>query len=311
MKSFYVRMKVPVGTGAETREALSRLLVGVASRFDFQGLEDWAVDLASGTKVLGAEREFYDLRTKGPMSPELNAYFGSKKGAQDFRELVGRLISDLPVAAPRPLGKKDWMKEWRRHYRTQRLEAGGHRLAVVPAWKKAPARGLSLRIYPGQAFGTGTHATTRLCLQAVMEGWHPGIGRVLDFGAGTGVLALGALALAADQRQRVLVAAVESDPEALAQCRKNFRLNRRVAKFSLKQPPGKFDLIVANVLSPVLLAHRKKLVGAMSQNGKLVLSGILAAEAAKFAREFAKGLPVRQARQLREGDWAALEFRRK
>lgn len=320
--TFYVRLHVPEGTAPETREALARLLVSVASRFSFQGLEDYAVDLAAGERVLGAEREFHDLRGKGKMSSELRAYFGSRSDAVQFRALVRSVIEDLRVDAPRALVRKDWMKEWRRHYKTQILRAGGRVLRVVPAWKKAPASGLSVRIYPGQAFGTGTHATTRLCLMAAMEGWSPSVRRVLDFGAGTGVLALGAMALAASAnanaaaaagpKKRISVDAVESDPEALAQCRKNFGINRRRARFLLKMPKARYDLVLANVLAPILLSHQRALGAAVASGGRLVLSGILAKEAAAFRRAFkVRALGLHYEGTRIEGDWAAVEYTKK
>lgn len=311
--SFYVRVKLPAGIALETREALSEIITRVASRFSFQGLEDWAVTLGAGEKVLGAEREFHDLRGKGTVTEEVRVYFAKKPDGVVFGRLLTSAIEDLKVSAPRALGKKDWMKEWRKHYRTQVVKEGKAALAIVPAWKKPPARPKAhVKIWPGQAFGTGTHATTRLCLQAYLReaAALPNNFKLLDFGAGTGVLALGAMALAAGSGQRITALAVESDPEALAQAGKNARLNRRKIELSRKLAKQKrYEFVFANVLAPVLLAFRKELAASLTPGGFLVLSGILASEVEGFASDFGqKGLEL--LRIDTEGDWASVSWRR-
>jgi len=311
--SFYVRVKLPAGTASETREVLSEIITRVASRFSFQGQEDWAVTLGAGEKVLGAEREFHDLTGKGTVTDELRVYFAKKADGAAFGKILTGAIEDLKVSAPRELGKKDWMKEWRKHYRTQVVKEGRAALAIVPAWKKAPLRPAAhVKIWPGQAFGTGTHATTRLCLRSYLREAPalPNKFNLLDFGAGTGVLALGAMALATAAGARVTALAVESDPEALAQAGKNARLNRRKLGLSRKLAKAKrYEFVFANVLAPVLLKFRAELFAALRPGGFLVLSGILASEAEKFSEEFAQdGLELLGIQV--EGDWASLEWRR-
>lgn len=312
--SFYVSIRLPEGTALETREALSEVLLRVASRFSFQGLEDWAVELTAGEKVLGAEREFHDLRGKGKISEDIRVYFAKKPDGASFKKLVSSAFAELKISAPRALGKKDWMKEWRKHYRTQLVKEGKAAIAVVPAWKKPPARPpVHVKIWPGQAFGTGTHATTRLCLQAFLREASalPPRYRLLDFGAGTGVLALGALAWAARAKQQVTAVAVESDPDALEQAGKNARLNRRKLQLALKLPKvNPYEFVFANVLAPVLLQFKKELSASVAPGGFLVLSGILAKEAEEFARSFAdRSLELLTIET--EGDWAALHWRKR
>ncbi len=287
--SFFVRLVLPLETGPEVREALSQILVKVASRFSFQGLEDWSVDVGDGTKVLGAEREFHDLRAQGQMNRELRAYFARKADGFLFSRLVRASFEDLRVFPPRALAAKDWMKEWRKYYRTQKVEGGGRKLWIVPAWKKSP-KGFAVKIHPGQAFGTGTHATTRLCLQFFLEiEGLPRRARVLDFGAGTGVLSLGALAV---EKSLGAVVAVESDPEGVKACGKNARLNRRKLVVRRRLPArGQFDFIFANVLGPVLLEYKTELVKRLAPGGRLVVSGILR-EDQEFVEKFSPGLQM-------------------
>lgn len=301
--SFFV--KIPVkGLGREQREALSALCVRLAARFSFRGIEDWQVDLDDSTKILGIEREFHDLQGKGRESEQIVVYFGTRGDAGKFGAILQGAFSDLRVSKPLRLARKDWMKAWRKHYKPVLLRERGVGLVITPAWRKAPRGRASVRIYPGQAFGTGTHPTTRLCLRLFMK--HAGeVGSILDFGAGTGILALGAMAL----QPGVKVLAVESDLEALDQARKNARINRRNMKFSPRMGKGSYDLVFANVLAPVLLAQKAQLASAVKRGGLIILSGILRSEGGKFLRAFRQpGLKLVE--ELSEGDWVAFAMRK-
>jgi ribosomal protein L11 methyltransferase len=301
--TFYVVLSLPSGLAPEARDSLSELVTRLASRFSFQGLEDWTVDVKK-SRVLGAESEFHDLTRAGRRSREMRVYFAKRPDAALFARILRQAFADLRVGAPRRVGQKDWMKAWRRHYKVQVIREGRRALAVVPSWKKAPKRGVSVRISPGQAFGTGTHATTQLCLRLLLR-HAPGARRVLDFGAGTGVLLLAAQKLAGAKGL-----AVESDPVALAQARKNARLNRASGlRFAREVNGERFDLVFANVLAPVLLAHRAKLRAALAPEGLLFLSGILRAEAGAFLKQFG-GTGLELVERLDQGDWSALALRR-
>jgi ribosomal protein L11 methyltransferase len=303
--SWIVRIELPIDLALPAREAFSELASRIASRFSFLGMEDWAVDLGAQQKVLGVEREFHDLTGVGKMNSSLQFYFARKDHAASFGKIVAHNVDGIRVLAPRKQVRRDWMKEWRKHYKTQVIEESEQRLAIVPAWKKAPARGVSVKIWPGQAFGTGTHPTTRLCLRFLLRSGFSE-GRVLDFGAGTGVLAMAAAKLG----KKISAVAVESDPEALAQCGKNARLNRVKLKLCRKAPKGTYDFVFANVLAPVLLAERDLLFRSLKTSGLLVLSGLLAKEGDNFWREFS-GSDFHLVERLDEGDWCAIMARRK
>jgi ribosomal protein L11 methyltransferase len=299
MKSFFVAIRLPEGMSAEAREPLSQILTRVASRFSFQGLEDWTVDVKN-SRVLGAEAEFRDLTRAGKLSDEMRVYFGRERDARLFAAILRASFQDLRIGNPRRLAPRDWMKAWRKHYRTQVLRVGTQKLAIVPAWKKAPAYP-HVRITPGQAFGTGTHPTTQLCLKLLLR-FGADKRRVLDFGAGTGVLLIAAQKLSGAKG-----VAVESDPTALAQARKNARLNRASGLgFTRALPRGKFDLVFANVLAPVLLEQRARLHAALAKEGVIFLSGILKSEAPAFERAF-RGKLRKLARED-QGDWCAFAF---
>jgi ribosomal protein L11 methyltransferase len=309
--SYFLKITPPPGTGSEQREVLSTVLTRAATRFSFRGLEDWAVNVPASQKILGAEREFHDLSGLKRTSETFVVYFGSRSDAATYGKILKNAFAELSISAPRKQAKQDWMKAWRKHYKTVKIRAGGVSLAIVPAWKKAPATGISVRIYPGQAFGTGTHATTRLCMELYLVHRREGGAELLDFGAGTGILAFAALKLAASEKVRVKALAVESDPEALAQAGKNARINRLKIGLSRKMNAGKrYEIIFANVLAPVLLAQKTQLLGGLKKGGLIILSGILRKECAKFLKEF-RSPALELVEERSEGDWVAFALRKK
>ena len=300
MSTFFVRILLP--KKIENREALSDLVARVASRFSFQGLEDWQVSLDKSTKVLGVETEFHDLRLQGKQSQEMKVYFAKSPHAKAFSRLLSAVLPELKISSPRELKKTDWMKEWRKYFRTQKISQGRKKIYIVPAWKKSP-KGLAVRIYPGQAFGTGTHPTTRLCLQLMLKEEEKLGEKILDFGAGTGILAIAA----AKMKKNAKIVAVESDVVGMEQCEKNIRINGLKIPVQNKIRGSGYDFILANVLAPVLLAKRKDFARRLKRGGHLVLSGILRKESLKFQKEF-QGAGLGLQRQLAEGDWVALLY---
>lgn len=221
---------------------------------------------------------------------------------------------ELPVNAPnatvRPVRVRrvDWVTYFRQSFRAFR--AGP--FEVVPVWEKARSRGgeepYLLVVDPGRAFGTGAHETTRLCLRAIdEEARRRALGRVLDVGTGTGLLAL-----AAAKRGAVLVAGVDCDPEAVAAAQRHAVLNGvslRLVQGDAGRPfrLSRFDLVLANLTAPLLLVRHSELAGLLAPEGTLVLSGLLDAHvAAVTAAYHTLGPPV----VTTDGEWAALLFRR-
>lgn len=308
-ESYYTEIEMPK-LSLKQRDLFTSLLLRLASPLSFQGLEDWTIDLAASKKILGAAEEFHDLTKSSRVSRVIRAHFWKKEDANTLVGLLGKLFDGLKASKPKKLGQKDWMKEWRKHYKIQWIEEAGVKLAIVPAWIKVPKGALAVRIHPGQAFGTGTHATTRLCLKAYLKvaSQNPPP-KVLDFGAGTGILLIAAEKYAKAQKQKFSGLAVESDPQALEQCRKNARVNKSKIHFSLKMKKKKYDFVFANVLAPVLIDHQKKLCAAVAPDGHLVLSGLLKKELKSFLQKFlAKGFSLEE--KMIEGDWAALVFKK-
>ena len=179
------------------------------------------------------------------------------------------------------------------------------RLWIVPTWHAAPQDGIVLRLDPGLAFGTGSHPSTRLALAWLARTLAPGAS-VLDYGCGSGILAIAAAKLGA-----VRVDAVDVDPLALATTRDNARANgvalRALAPDEL--PPGDYDVVVANILSQPLIVLEPLLAARTRRGGRIALSGILEAQAAEVAAAYGAHFEPR-AGAMEEG-WALVEGRRR
>jgi len=180
----------------------------------------------------------------------------------------GATLATLPVP------EVDWDALWRRHHRPV---AVGRRLLVAPPWDvpRAPGREV-LVIEPGMAFGTGQHATTRGCLEAIESAVEAGgVRSALDVGTGSGVLAIALARLGVER-----VVALDVDRAVVPLARANLALNG-AARVALLAGPlaalrGRFDLVVANLLAEAIVAEAGALAGAVAPRGRLVLSGLLA-----------------------------------
>ncbi len=162
---------------------------------------------------------------------------------------------------------RDWSQAWKAGL--EPVEVG--RLVVAPSWTD-PRPPDAILIDPGMAFGTGHHATTRLCLAALQQLDLSGA-RVLDAGTGTGVLAIAAARLGAAH-----VVAVDTDPDAVAAARANAARNRvdvdvRTAIVDAA-PAGQFDVVVANLLTDVVIELAWHLLAVTVPGGTLIVSGI-------------------------------------
>ncbi|MGR8922079.1 MAG: 50S ribosomal protein L11 methyltransferase [Gammaproteobacteria bacterium] len=189
-------------------------------------------------------------------------------------DLAARAIeAALPGSAPRTaaVAGEDWNEAWKRGWQAQHF-AGG--LCVVPGWLEPPADARHVvRVDPGQAFGTGTHVTTALCLDWL--GRHPPAGlTVLDYGCGSAVLAIAAARLGA-----AAVTAIDIDPQAVRVAAENVGLNGVDTVVEVGLPPAVLapaDVVVANILLEPLVALAPRLTGALRAGGRIALAGILA-----------------------------------
>ena len=154
---------------------------------------------------------------------------------------------------------------------------------IVPSWHEPPAQAQQLiRLDPGLAFGTGTHPTTRMCLRWIAS--HPPTGmRVLDYGCGSGILAIGAARFGAAQ-----VDAVDIDPAAVQSTEQNARANDVVLHAGLpEQAQGRYGLVLANILATPLKVLAPLLCSLVAPGGTLVLAGILERQADELKEAYA------------------------
>ena len=222
---------------------------------------------------------------------------------------LGR-IRPLPAPRYHTIQEQDWSQAWKSHYHPI---AVGKRLMVVPAWEQPPdpAR-ISIRMDPGMAFGTGTHPTTQLCLEA-MEIYLPGReAALIDLGCGSGILAVAALKLGAAQ-----ALGVDIDPEAVQATRENAELNGvagqlEIGKGSVAEiRQGEFtlrtaNLVLANILAPVIIRLLDEgLPNLLTPDGVLILSGILAEQAGDVEDALGR-YNLRLLERRQSGDWVAL-----
>jgi ribosomal protein L11 methyltransferase len=175
------------------------------------------------------------------------------------------------------------------------------RLWIVPSWHESPdPAAINLILDPGMAFGTGSHPTTRLCLEWLERTVSPSCS-VLDYGCGSGILAIAAARLGAGR-----VAGVDIDPQAVASARANAERNEVSALFADSAEPvaGEYDLVVANILSNPLRVLAPAICAHVRSGGCLALSGILREQAEEIIAIYAHWLPMEVA-DTRE-DWVCL-----
>ena len=228
--------------------------------------------------------------------PVLSALFGDAATLQACRVLV-------PHAADvREVGEQDWVRASQAQFEPWR--AG--RLWIGASWHRAPADAAAVvRIDPGLAFGTGSHATTRLVL-GFLETEIRGGERVLDYGCGSGVLAIAAAKLGART-----VDAVDIDPVAVEVARANARANAVEIGCSLASElaAGHYQVVVANILARPLIELAPVLSEHVAPGGCLALAGVLDEQVAEVAAAY--GCAFTMARSAGEDGWALLTGRRR
>jgi ribosomal protein L11 methyltransferase len=262
--------------------------------------EDVAIALLWEQGTMGIE-----VRPAGAHDVALLAYFSDAPGLEPA---LAQALDPLPRARLQraEVPDVDWVARFRDAFRT--FHAAG--FVVTPPWELAGSPLASqdvLVVDPGRAFGTGTHESTRLCLGWLRDLASRGpLGRVLDLGTGSGILAVAAARLGART-----ATAVDLDPEAVAAARHHARLNAvelRLVRADLAAAlmPGAFDLVLANIASPLLVERRHEILALGAP--AIVLSGLLAtdAETVRAAYERAGRIELR-----RDGEWAALLVQRR
>ncbi|MXY72734.1 MAG: 50S ribosomal protein L11 methyltransferase [Dehalococcoidia bacterium] len=285
---------------AETPPALVEAVSAVMREAAPGGLS-----LEEPVDLLGPE-EGYAVRGGEPVA--LRVYLPASELGAVLTQRLREELAEFPEVelTAQPLYEQDWAVSWREFFGP--VEAG--RIAIVPSWveyEAAPGQ-LIVRLDPGQAFGTGHHETTRLCLAALDETVQPGT-HVLDVGVGSGILSIAAAKLGASR-----VDAFEIDPIAADVARANCEANDASDQVTIHGgfpnegvPPA--DLAVANVSARADIELAEALAGALKPTGRLIASGFLTTDRDDVLDAFAEhGLTLTGERE--ERDWALLKLAR-
>jgi ribosomal protein L11 methyltransferase len=194
--------------------------------------------------------------------------------------------------------EQDWVRLTQSQFAPIRIS---DRLWIVPSWQDAPDAGsLNLVVDPGLAFGTGSHPTTRLCLRWIERNVRAG-DALLDYGCGSGILAIAAQRLGA-----AIVIGTDIDPQALLAAQANAQRNRAECRFVAPDalPDGAFDVVVANILTNPLRLLAPALAARVRAGGRIVLSGILVGQASDVIAVYQRWFNI-DTWQMDEG-WVAL-----
>jgi ribosomal protein L11 methyltransferase len=207
-------------------------------------------------------------------------------------------LAEVPSFSIEEVAEQNWVQLTQSQFDPIRVS---ERLWIVPSWHESPdPAAINLILDPGMAFGTGSHPTTRLCLEWLERNVSAGCS-LLDYGCGSGILAIAAARLGAGS-----VAGVDIDPQAVDAARANAERNGVTALFADSTQPvaGEYDFVVANILSNPLRVLAPAICAHVRSGGRLALSGILREQAEEIIGIYAQWLPL-QVADVRE-DWVCL-----
>ncbi|BBM63506.1 50S ribosomal protein L11 methyltransferase [Vibrio alfacsensis] len=203
------------------------------------------------------------------------------------------------------LEDKDWEREWMENFHPMKF---GERLWICPSWRDVPEPdAVNVMLDPGLAFGTGTHPTTALCLEW-LEGLDLSGKTVIDFGCGSGILAIAAIKLGAEK-----VVGIDIDPQALQASRDNAERNGVADKLEVylpqNQPEGLIaDVVVANILAGPLRDLAPIIKSLVKPNGDLAMSGVLDTQAEDVANHYRDELHIDPI--IEQSEWCRISGRK-
>lgn len=271
------------------REATLFVSEKIAERLGDALMENGAlsVSLADADANNEAEEPLYG---EPGLEPEIRAWKRSKLSflvdenfdADDVAKKAFASLKLEPVALDslEDVPDTDWVKVTQAQFGPTKVS---DRLWIVPSWNEPPKpEAINIRLDPGVAFGTGSHPTTKLCLTWLDQNCKAGIS-MLDFGCGTGILAIAAAKLGATD-----VAGVDIDPQAVEAAKVNAAANNVLATFALPDAfkGRQFDIVVANILANPLKVLAPELIAKLNDTGFLVLSGVLSHQVDDLIRAY-------------------------
>ncbi len=298
-------IEVSLRADGESAEAIAEVL----ARYGHQGVSIEQTGIPPDT--------WDESEIPPPQQVMLRAYIPDDEGIEttkaELEAALGhmRLMYPMPQPVYRRLNAEDWAEAWKAHYQPLRI---GQRLLIRPLWIDVePAPGdIEIALDPGMAFGTGTHPTTQLCLEALERHSRPALD-VLDLGSGSGILAIAAAKLGARK-----VLALDIDPVAAAATADNARANGVGDKIiaecggleTVLPSARRFDLAVVNILARVIMQLTEAGLGEIVRpGGAAIFSGIIDTQLAEVEAALRRTGLQPYARHQR-GDWVLVEAKR-
>lgn len=249
-----------------------------------------------------------------PVCYQVKAYFPPECNVETLTQQICAIQQRYPGWDPiqpeqSTVAQEDWAEGWKQHFTATRF---GQRLIVKPTWEEwTPINNeVVINLDPGMAFGTGSHETTRLCLQAIADLYDQKTPKnLLDVGTGSGILAMAAAGLGADQ-----VLANDIDDDSCRVARDNIAQNGLDSLITVTVEPledltGSFEVVIANILAEENVRLAPHLLARLATDGTLLLSGILR-EKEIFVCEGFQGLGLSAPNVTYDGDWCCLQFQR-
>lgn len=200
-------------------------------------------------------------------------------------KFIYKVLGDQVQCKVEQLEDKDWVREWMEHFHPMQF---GKKLWICPSWCEVPDKSaVNVMLDPGLAFGTGTHPTTAMCLE-FLDGLDLTDKTVIDYGCGSGILAIAALKLGAAR-----VVGIDIDPQAIEASLENARRNNVADRLELfltdDQPQNlKADVLVANILAGPLRELAPHLADLTRKDGTLILSGLLESQAGELTETYSR-----------------------
>ena len=299
-------LKIQISAPAEQIDALGNFLeeTGAQGVFSESLMPPGADDFpeSTGPEIINA---FFpaDARTEKRM-----------KAVQKYLKSLEEIFPDAaaPALSTETITDPDWGEQWKKYFKPIRV---CRNIVVKPTWERyAPdSRDIVVEIDPGMAFGTGQHASTRMCMEAIediiLNDRSIGEWKVLDAGCGTGILGITAAKMGAQD-----VICVDNDPRATEIAAQNALINAvedriKICNKDAAQMSQPRNLIIANLTAKLLLKMRPHLVRQLLPGGYLIISGIIEADVPAMEEHFMVA-PLVQYRRLTEKEWVCCVLRK-
>ncbi len=234
---------------------------------------------------------------------ELDVFFDKKPEATFFKELTESFPTIKQTINEEE--SKDWLEEWKKGFVPFKLVGNTW---VVPSWMEKPEEAVNeVKIDPGMAFGTGTHATTKMASYFIHKLSQDHADQVanwsmLDVGTGTAILAV-----LAEKLKYGMITGVEIDVEARRKARENCELNKtqniEITELQLDEIRGQYEIVVANIIDGVLIRLQKDLLRVLKSEGHLFLTGILQERDNMFFEKFIEHNPLKVIKRIQKDEW--------